>query len=87
MGSPARSRGAWGAGVVALVLVSSFCRVQAVGQSRPADAGVDFATIRQQAAELAQRPYEPTGENIPEALQKIDYSQYVAIRYREDRMV
>jgi glucans biosynthesis protein len=41
-----------------------------------------FDTIEARAQKLASRPYDPDAAKLPEALAKLSYSQYRAIRFR-----
>ncbi len=56
----------------------------------PANAGgssaaFDFMTVERRAEALADRPYVPVSQLLPELLQRLDYGHYREIRFRSDR--
>jgi glucans biosynthesis protein len=44
----------------------------------------DYARLKGRARALAQAPYRPPAESIPESVTRLDWDQYQAIRYRDD---
>src|SRR3569832_682770 len=44
----------------------------------------DYAALKGQARALARSPYRPANEALPERVQKLDWDQFQAIRYRPD---
>src|SRR3569832_1811395 len=44
----------------------------------------DYAALKGQARALARSPYRPANEARPESVQKLDWDQFQAIRYRPD---
>lgn len=44
----------------------------------------DYARLKGRARALAQSPYVASAESIPEAVARLDWDQYQAIRYRDD---
>lgn len=55
-------------------------RLKALGERRH----FDYATLKGQARMLAGSAYHAPGETLPESVQKLDWDQFQAIRYRAD---
>lgn len=45
----------------------------------------DSASLRNLAKQLAQKPYQPADQNLPDNLKKLDYDQYRKIRFAPER--
>jgi len=52
------------------------------GQAKPSPAEpFDSATVRNHARRLAQAPFKPPSQDLPDGLAKLDYQEYRAIRF------
>ncbi|MCW5605526.1 MAG: glucan biosynthesis protein, partial [Burkholderiales bacterium] len=51
-----------------------------LGKPRP----FDYARLKGRARALAQTPYRPSSEKVPEEVARLDWDQYQSIRYRDN---
>ncbi len=77
-------------GAIAAPLLAGLARraLGATPSAAAAPAGpvpFDANVVRQAARDLAAKPYQAPDRKLPDALAKIDYDQYRAIRFRPDR--
>ena len=55
------------------------------GNAAPSGTPFDAASVRNQARDLALKPYQPPDSNLPESLRNLDYSAYQTLRFNPDK--
>jgi periplasmic glucans biosynthesis protein len=70
-----------------LPILRSFGAEWLSARAMATDEGTAFdpLSVRQQARDLASKPYKPPDKNLPDGLQNLDYDQYRSIRFVPDQ--
>jgi glucans biosynthesis protein len=72
-------------GAIAAPLLASVARHAHAATPPAGPQAFDANVVRQAARDLAAKPYQAPDRKLPDALSKLDYDQYRAIRFRPDR--